>query len=73
MPPALNSHELIPAHTPKEGRIGRENGRERERCRVREEKTEVKEDPKKKDIIKLCVRVHRTSILWKKDMSTILL
>lgn len=53
--------------------MGRENGGERERCRVREEKTEVKEDPRKKDIIKLCVRVHRTSILWKKDMSTILL
>lgn len=40
---------------------------------MREEKTEVKEDPKKKDIIKLCVRVHRTSIFWKKDLSTILL
>ena len=73
MPPALNSHELIPALTPKEGRMGRENGGERERWRVREEKTEVKEDPRKKDIIKLCVRVHRTSIFWKKDMSTILL
>lgn len=53
--------------------MGRENEGERERWRVREEKTEVKEDPRKKDIIKLCVRVHRTSILWKKDMSTILL
>lgn len=53
--------------------MGRENEGERERWRVREEKTEVKEDPRKKDIIKLCVRVCKTSIFWRKDMSTILL
>lgn len=31
LPPALNSHDLIPACTSKEGRMGRENGGERER------------------------------------------
>lgn len=36
-----------------------------------EEKTEVKEDPRKKDIIKVYIRVRRTSVFWRKDKSTI--
>lgn len=55
LPPALNSHDLIPACTPKNG--DREWRRKGE-IEGEGGKTEGKEDPRKNDIIKLRVRVQ---------------